>query len=119
MNQNIVLLVALFLVLVMLLPATATVISAYSSSTNPICQTPGVISLDTTDLQIGGAAGINFDYAANYYDSYGNSAPLLIRKGDGTSFGYKFLTYSDNTLLTVQESECTGTATGVFVSFIG
>lgn len=69
-------------------------------------------------MQSGGATGISFDYASNYYDADGDSAPLLIRKGDGASAGWKFLTYSDNTLQSVQESVCTGTASGVFVSLL-
>ena len=43
---------------------------------------------------------------------------MLIRKGDGASAGWKFLTYVDNSLDSVQTSECTGTATGTFVSLL-
>jgi hypothetical protein len=102
MKTNTISSVALILSLLLVLSTSTSIVSAYSSATNPICANSGVLSIETADLQTGGAAGINFDYAANYYDADGDSAPLLVRKGDGASTGWKFISYSDNTLATVQ-----------------
>ena len=118
MRKSTILSVALILGLFLILQAAAVVVTTYPDATNPICSSPGIASLEATDLQSGGQAGISFDYASNYYDIDGDSAPLLVRKGDGTSAGWKFLTYVDNSLDSVQTSECTGTASGTFVSLL-
>jgi hypothetical protein len=98
MRKSTILSVVLILGLLLVLQAAANVVSAYSDTNNPICSAPGIASLETTDLQSAGQTGILFDYASNYYDADGDSAPLLVRKGDGISAGWKFLTYVDNSL---------------------
>lgn len=80
---------------------TPTIVSPYGpTETNPICTS--TLSMTPNNLKSGGAAGIDFDYAGAYFDWNGDSAPLLIRKGDGASAGWKFITYNDNAFTTQQ-----------------
>jgi hypothetical protein len=118
MRKSTILSVALILGLLLLLQTATSAVERYSSTENPICSSKGTLSLETTNLLGGGVAGISFDHASNYYDADGDSAPLLVRKGDNSSVGWKFLTYADNTLQKVYESECTGTAKATFVSLL-
>lgn len=98
MRKSTILSVALILGLFLILQTATTVVNSYSSTENPICSSKGTLSLETTNLLGVGVAKISFDYASNYYDADGDSAPLLVRKGDNSSVGWKFLTYADNTL---------------------
>ena len=103
MYKKIIFSVALVLGLVSVLQAN-TVVTPYSATSNPICKAPGILAVETHNLNSEGSLGISFDYAANYWDEDGDSAPLLVKKGDGTSAGWKFLSYSDNSMATVYES---------------
>jgi len=98
--------------------SSTTTISSYTSANNPVCSSPGTLSLEPSDLKYAGASGLNFDWATTYLDADGDSAPLLVTRGDGSSVGYKFISYTDNTLTSAVDKECSGTATGEFIGLL-
>lgn len=83
MNKRKIFSVAFVFGLVSVLQATA-VVTPYSAATNPICTAPGIMAVETHNLNSGTSSPIDFDYAANYWDEDGDSAPLMVRKGDGS-----------------------------------
>lgn len=96
--------VAVVLVLLFGLIKSGPVVTSATSVTNPICGGTGILSFESTNLSGGTSTTIDFDFATTYFDSNGDSAPLFVKKGDGASVGYKFISYSDNKFTTIQNA---------------
>jgi len=84
------------------------IISPYApTDTLPICSAAVPLAYSKTDL----AGALSFDYITYYYNSDGDSAPLMVTNPTGGD-GFKFSYYLDNSFTTLNSRICAGTASG-------